>query len=65
MISSINLKHLPIKDLVVSSLIIFIMSTIIANIYDPLLGITYAFGNIITLTFLSWLYKETWSYPKK
>ena len=57
MISSVNLKDLPIKDLVISGLIIFIMSTIIANIYDPLLGITYAFGNILTLTFLSWLYK--------
>ena len=61
MINSINFNHLHIKDLVVSGLIIFIMSTIIANIYDPLLGITYAFGNILTLTFLSWLYKETWS----
>ena len=65
MISSINLKDLPIKDMVISGLIIFIMSTIIANIYDPLLGITYAFGNILTLTFLSWLYKETWSDPSK
>ena len=65
MINSINLNHLPIKDLVVSGLIIFIMSTIIANIYDPLLGITYAFGNILTLTFLSWLYQETWSDPSK
>ena len=65
MISSINLKHLPIKDLVVSGLIIFIMSTIIANIYDPLLGIIYAFGNILTLTFLSWLYKDTWNDPSK
>ena len=65
MISSVNLKDLPIKDLVISGLIIFIMSTIIANIYDPLLGITYAFGNILTLTFLSWLYKETWSDPSK
>ena len=63
--SSVNLKNLPIQDLVFSGLIIFIMSTIIANIYDPLLGITYAFGNIVTLTFLSWLYKETWSYPRK
>ena len=61
MISSINLKHLPIQDLIVSGLIIFIMSTIIANIYNPLLGILYAFGNILTLTFLSWLYKETWN----
>ena len=65
MINSVNFNHLPIKDLVVSGLIIFIMSTIIANIYDPLLGITYAFGNILTLTFLSWLYKETWNDPKK
>ena len=60
MINSINLKHLPINDLVVSGLIIFIMSTIIANIYNPLLGIVYAFGNILTLTFLSWLYQESW-----
>ena len=65
MISSVNLKDLPIQDLVISGLIILIMSTIIANIYDPLLGITYAFGNILTLTFLSWLYKETWSDPSK
>ena len=65
MINSINFKHLPIQDLVVSGLIILIMSTIIANIYDPLLAIIYAFGNIITLTFLSWLYQETWSDPSK
>ena len=63
MISPINLNHLPIKDLVVSGLIIFIISKIIANIYDPLLGILYAFGNIFTLTFMSWLYKETWNDP--
>mgnify|MGYP001426808101 FL=1 len=65
MISSVNLKDLPIQDIVISGLIIFIMSTIIANIYDPLLGITYAFGNILTLTFLSWLYKDTWNDPNK
>jgi len=65
MISSLNLKDLPIKDLVISGLMIFIMSTIIANIYDPLLGITYAFGNMLTLSFLSWLYKDTWSDPSK
>jgi len=65
MISSVNLKDLPIQDLVVSGLIILIMSTIIANIYNPLLGILYAFGNILTLTFLSWLYKETWSEQSK
>ena len=44
MISSVNLNDLPIQDLVISGLIIFIMSTIIANIYEPLLGILYAFG---------------------
>ena len=65
MINSVNFSHLPTQDLVVSGLIIFVMSTIIANIYDPLLGITYAFGNILTLTFLSWLYKETWNDPRK
>ena len=65
MINSVNFNHLPIQDLVVSGLIILIMSTIIANIYDPLLGITYALGNILTLTFLSWLYKETWSDASK
>ena len=65
MVDSINLHHLPVKDLVVSSLIIFIMSTIIANIYNPLLGIIYAFGNLLSLTFLSWLYQETWSDPTK
>ena len=65
MINSVNLKDLPIQDLVISGLIIFIMSTIIDNIYDQLLGITYAFGNILTLTFLSWLYKESWSDPMK
>ena len=65
MISSFNLKDLPLQDLAISGLIIFIISTIIANIYNPLLGILYAFGNIITLTFLSWLYKETWNDPRK
>ena len=65
MITSIKLNHLPIQDLVVSGLIIVIMSTIIANIYNPLLGLLYAIGNILTLTFLSWLYKETWNDQSK
>jgi len=63
MLSSINLNNLPIKDLAVSGTIIFIMSTIIANVYNPLLAVIYAFGNILTLTFLSWLYQETWNDP--
>ena len=57
--NSFNLDHLPIKDLVVSSLIVFIMSTFISNIYNPLLGFIYAFSNLLTLTFLSWLYQES------
>ena len=61
MINSIDTEHLPIKDLIVSSLIIFIMSTIIAFIYNPLWGFTYAFGNVLTLVFLSWLYQDTWN----
>ena len=61
MINSIDTEHLPVKDLIISGLIIFIMSTIIANIYNPLLGFTYAFGNVLTLVFLSWLYQDTWN----
>ena len=61
MINSIDTKHLPIKDLIVSGLIIFIMSTIIANIYNPLWGFFYAFANILTLVFLSWLYQDSWN----
>ena len=61
MFNSINLEHLPVKDLIISGLIIFIVSTIIANIYNPLWGLTYAFGNVLTLLFLSWLYQDTWN----
>jgi hypothetical protein len=61
MINSIDTKHLPIKDLIISGLIIFIMSTIIANIYNPFWGFTYAFSNVITLVFLSWLYQDSWN----
>ncbi len=63
--SAFNFNHLLVKDLVFSSLIILIMSVIIANIYNPLLGFIYSLGNIITLTFLSWLYKDTWTDPAK
>ena len=55
----INTKDLPIKDILISGVIIFVISTLIANIYDPLWGVIYAFGNILTLTFLSWLYKDS------
>ena len=61
MINSINTENLPIKDLIISSLIIFIMSTMIANIYNPLWGFIYAFGNVLTLVFLSWLYQDSWN----
>ena len=65
MFNSINFENLPVKDLLHASLIIFIMSTIIANIYDPLWAVVYAFGNIFTLTFFGWLYQETWIDPIK
>ena len=61
MFNSINTKDLPVKDFVVSGLIIFIVSTIVANIYDPLWGFFYAFGNVLTLAFLSWLYQDSWN----
>jgi len=57
----INTQDLPIKDLIIATLIIFITSTLIANIYNPLWGITYAFGNILILVFLGWLYEDSWS----
>ena len=61
MFNSFNTKDLPLKDLVISALIIFIMSTIVANIYNPLWGFIYFFGNVLTLGFLSWLYQDSWS----
>ena len=61
----INTNDLPIKDILISGVIIFVISTLIANIYDPLLGVTYAFGNILTLTFLGWLYKDSWDSNNK
>ncbi len=64
MINSIDTKHIPIKDLIISALIIFIMSTIIANLYNQFWGFTYAFSNVITLVFLSWLYQDSWNTNK-
>ena len=61
MIKSINTKDLPVKDLSIAGLIIFIISTIVANLYNPLWGFIYAFGNILTLVFLSWLYQDSWN----
>ena len=61
----INTKNLPIKDILISAVIIFVISTLIANIYDPLWGVTYAFGNILTLSFLGWLYRDSWDSNSK
>ena len=61
----INTKDLPIKDILISGVIIFVISTLIANLYDPLWGVTYALGNILTLTFLGWLYKDSWNSNNK
>ena len=60
----INTKNLPIKDILISGVIIFIISTLIANIYNPLWGVTYTFANILTLTFLGWLYRDSWDSKK-
>ena len=60
----IDTKNLPIKDILISGVIIFIISTLIANIYDPLWGVIYAFGNILILTFLGWLYRDSWGSKK-
>ena len=60
-----NTNDLPLKDVLISGVIIFVMSTILANLYDPLWGVTYAFGNILTLTFLGWLYKDSWDSNNK
>ena len=61
----INTDHLPLKDLVVSGIIIVLMSIFIANIYNPFLGFIYALGNILVLTFLSWLYSDSWNKKDK
>jgi len=61
----INTKDLPIKDILISGVIIFVVSTLITNIFNPLWGVTYAFGNILTLTFLGWLYKDSWDLNNK
>ena len=60
-----NTNDLPVKDILISGVIIFVMSTILANLYDPLWGVTYALGNILTLTFLGWLYKDSWDLNNK
>ena len=65
MFNSIDSKSLPVKDLLISTLIIFIISTIIANLYNPLWGYIYAFGNVLTLVFLSWLYQDSWNINNK
>ena len=65
MLNSINFKDLPIKDLLYSVIIVFIMSTILSNLYNPLWGFIYAFVNIIILSFLGWLFAESWSDPTK
>ena len=61
MFKSINTKDLPLKDLGVSILIIFIITVIVANLYNQFWGFFYAFGNVLTLIFLSWLYQDSWN----
>ncbi len=55
-----NYKTLPLKDLIFSGLIVFILSVIIGNIYNLWWAISYAFANILILTILGWLYDDFW-----
>ena len=64
MIKSINTKDLPVKDISIAGLIILKNLTFVANLYNPLWGFIYAFGNILTLVFLSWLYQDSWNTNK-
>ena len=64
MIYSSNYKSLPIKDLVLSGFIIFTTSILISKLYDPIWGVTYALGNVLILTFLRWLYQDSWNSNK-
>ena len=61
MFNTVDTKNTSFKDLFICGLIIFITSTIVANLYNPLLGLTYVFGNVLTLTFLRWLYQDNWN----
>ena len=61
MIYSYNYKSLPIKDLVLSGFIILTTSILISKLYDPIWGVTYALGNVLILTFLRWLYQDSWN----
>ena len=56
-----NNKSLPLKDLIFSGLIVFILSIIIGNIYNLLWAISYALANILILTTLGWLYDDSWN----
>ena len=55
-----NYKTLPLKDLMFSGLIVFILSVIIGNIYNLWWAISYAFANILILTISGWLYDDFW-----
>ncbi len=55
---------LSIRDLIVSSLIIIIASTVVSNLFQPKWGIIYAVVNLIVLTLFS-LFKDSWSINKK
>ena len=61
MIYSSNYKSLPIKDLVLSGFIIFTTSILISKLYDPIWGVSYAMCNVLILTFLRWLYQDSWN----
>ena len=55
---------LYIRDLILSSLFIIIVSTVVSNLFRPKWGIIYAVVNLIVLTLFS-LFKDSWSINKK
>ena len=61
MISFIKRKSSLIKDLALSFLTIFIVSTLIAILYNFFWSCAYIIGNILILIFLRWLYQDSWN----
>ena len=64
MLNFIDAKKLLVKDISISGLTILIISTLVANLHNPLWGVIYAFGNILTLVLLNWLYQDAWNHSQ-
>ena len=61
MINSSNNKSLPNKNLFVSVLKVFIISSLIANLHNHLMDFIYTFGDVLSLVFLSCLFQDSWN----